>query len=437
MPEPIPDPTTRTDPAVVDRETDRWLGIGAVALVAAGVGVLAGRPALLVAGAVGAAFVAYAAAAAPPRGDLELERRLGRDEAAPGEVVRVTLTVTNVGDSTLPDVRVVDGVPDGLEVVDGSPRLGTALRPGRSGTLSYAVRTARGTHDFEPATVLLRGFSGGVERETTVDATEPTTLACVPTLATGVPVPLRPQTTPYTGRVATDTGGPGTEFHSVREYRTGDPLSRIDWRRAARTGEFATVEYRQERAATVVLVVDTRADAYVGPPGGDTAVERSVAAAGEAFTSLLATGDKVGLAAYGPLDTWLPPGSGDEHRARARRLLATDGGFSPTPSDEPFFAGLRFDRLRRRLSPESQVVLFSPVTDDYVPSVARRLDAYGHPVTVVSPDPTSEGSAGRALAGVERGVRLSALRRAGVRVVDWGDEPIAAALGRARKRWST
>lgn len=436
MAEPIPDPAAQAGRSVVDRETDRWLGMGAVALVATGVGVLAGRPALLLAGAVGAVFVAYAGAASPPRGNLDLGRRLDRTEAAPGEVVRVTLTVTNVGDVTLPDVRLVDGVPDGLAVVDGSPRVGTALRPGRSTTLSYGVEAARGTHDFEPATVLLRGFSGAVEHETEVDATEPTTLACVPRLATGVPVPLRPQTTPYTGRVATDDGGPGTEFHSVREYRTGDSLSRIDWRRAARTGEFATVEYRQERAATVVLVVDTRSDAHVGPPGGDTAVERSVAAAGEAFTSLLATGDKVGLAAYGPLDTWLPPGSGEEHRTRARKLLATDEGFSPTPPEEPFFAGLRFDRLRRRLSPESQVLLFSPVTDEYVPSVARRLDAYGHPVTVVSPDPTTAGSAGRALARVERDVRLSTLRRAGIRVVDWGDEPLAAALGRARKRWS-
>ncbi|WP_255152534.1 DUF58 domain-containing protein [Halorarius halobius] len=435
MSETVVDPAERTDPDTVDRETGRWRGIGAVALFAAAVGVVVAQPALLLAGSVGAVFVAYAAASAPPEGEVELTRELDDTEAAPGDPVGVTVTVTNVGDSTLPDVRVVDGVPAGLEVVEGSPRLGTALRPGRSATLRYRVEASRGEHAFEAATVLLRGFSGAIERETTVRATEPTELVCVPPLETGVPMPLRTQTAQYTGRVATDTGGAGTEFHAVREYRPGDPISRIDWRRAARTGEFATVEYRQEQAATVQLVVDTREEAHAGPEDAASAVERSVTAAGELFTSLLETGDRVGLASYGPKDTWLAPGAGGEHRARARDLLATDPAFGATPVDEPFFAGIQFNRLRRRLSPETQVVLFSPVTDEYLVSVARRLDAYGHRVTVVSPDPSDAGSAGRALARAERDVRLSELRRAGIRVVDWGEESLAAAIADAKARW--
>lgn len=435
MPESVADPAVRTEPETTDRETGRWRGMSAVALVAAALGVVVAQPALLVAAAVGAAFVAYAAVAAPPEGELTVVRELDSTEPAPGDPVTVTVTVTNAGDTTLPDVRIVDGVPGGLDVVDGSPRHGTALRPGRSATFRYTVEASRGDHAFDPATVLLRGFSGAVERETEVAAEMPTALACVPPLETGVPMPLRTQTAQYTGRVATDAGGAGTEFHSVREYRPGDPISRIDWRRAARTGEFATVEYRQEQAATVQLVVDTREEAHCGPDDGPAAVERSVTAAGEAFTSLLATGDRVGLAAYGPSDTWLPPSTGGEHRARARRLLATDPAFGPTPVDEPFFAGIQFNRLRRRLSPETQVVLFSPVTDEYVVHVARRLDAYGHRVTVVSPDPCDGGSPGRALARAERDVRLSELRRAGLRVVDWGDESLAAAIAEARTRW--
>ena len=428
---------TREEATVVDRETGRWLGIGAVALVAAALGIVTAQPALLLAGGVGGVFVAYTAAAAPPSGDLELVRAVDQLEAAPGDEVTVTVTVTNTGSSTLPDVRLVDGVPAGLEVVDGSPRLGTALRPGRRATVRYTVEAARGVHEFTPATVLLRGLTGAIERETRVAATESTRLTCVSSLSTGVPLPLRTQTTQYTGRVPTDTGGPGTEFHAVREYRPGDSLSRIDWRRAARTGEFATVEYRQEQAATVQLVVDTRAEAYVGPEDEPTAVERSIDAAGETFTSLLATGDQVGLTAFGPVDTWISPGAGDDHRARARHRLATDPAFAPTPPEQPFFATIRFDGLRRRLSPETQVVLFSPVTDEYILSVARRLDAYGHRVTVVSPDPGDPGTPGRALARAERDVRLSTLRGAGIRVVDWGDESLAAAIAAARTRWQS
>jgi uncharacterized protein (DUF58 family) len=251
-------------------------------------------------------------------------------------------------------------------------------------------------------------------------------------------MPLRALTSRYTGRVGIDSGGPGTEFHAVREYRRGDPLSRIDWRRAARTGEYATLQFREERSATVVLLLDARESAYRAP--GDeapSAVERSVGAAGEVFTSLLSTGDRVGIAAYGPVEFWLPPNTGGAHRARARVALGTHPAFSPVPTDEPFFGSIRLRRLRRRLPADAQVVLFTPLTDDATVRLARRLEATGHLVTVVSPDPTGDATHGNRLARIERSVRCSTLRRAGVRVVDWDPErPLAVAVARARRRWS-
>ncbi|MFC7229952.1 DUF58 domain-containing protein [Salinirubellus salinus] len=435
-----PEPTRRATPGEpLDRETNRWLGVNALALAAGSVGVLLSRPALVLAAVLGVAFGAYARAGGPPDARVSLSREISETVSRPGESVRVTVTVRNEGDSLLPDLRVVDGVPEGLTVVEGSPRHATALRPGKAAAFTYEVRAVRGHHTFAPATVLVHGFSGSVERELAVRAETPTTLDCTPELVVGDSLPLRTQTTPFTGRVVTDTGGPGTEFHSVREYRPGDPLSRIDWRRAARTGEYATLQFRPERAATVALVVDTREEAYRAPdPDSPSAVERSVTAAGEAFTSLLATGDRVALAAYGPAEFWLPPGAGDEHRASAREALGTHRAFAPTPGDDPFFPGIRLRRLRRRLPGDAQVVLFTPLADDYVVNVARRLDAYGHLVTVVSPDPTAGRSDGQRLARVERSLRASTLRAAGIRVVDWPpDRPLAAAVARARRRWST
>jgi uncharacterized repeat protein (TIGR01451 family) len=415
--------------------TDRWAGLAGFALVAGGLGVLFARPSLLLAAALGVAASGFARAGGPPAVDLEVERELDAAEVSPGDRVRVTLAVRNAGDATLPDLRVVDGVPAGLAVVEGSPRIGTALRPGKTARTTYVVEATRGEHSFESVMVFARGYSGTAERRREISAGE-TPLRCVPRLREGVPVPLRMQTTRYTGRVSTDTGGPGVEFHAVREYRHGDPIKRIDWDRVARDEGLATVEYRQERAATVVLVVDTREAAYLGRPDGDSAVERSVAAAGTATTSLLATGDRVGIASYGPEEAWLAPGAGSDHRASARHLLATHPAFSTTPADRPFFAALRLNRLRRRLPPDAQLVLFSPCCDDYIASVARRLDAYGHRVTVVSPDPTDHATPGHDLARAERSIRLSDLRSAGIRVVDWGEEPLGAAIERAQRRWS-
>jgi uncharacterized protein (DUF58 family) len=438
-PDAEPPPDRRAAPGeTLDRETNRWYGVNALSLAAGALGVLLGRPGLLLVAVVGVAYGAFALAARPPDVHVELSRELERNAAAPDEPVRVTLTVRNAGDSLLPDLRVVDGVPDALDVVEGSPRTATALRPGKAASFSYAVRAARGDHEFDPVTVLARGFSGAREREVAVHARGDGRLACTPRLDVGDPLPLRALTTGYTGRVVTDTGGPGTEFHAVREYRRGDPLSRIDWKRAARTGEYATLEFRRERAATVVLLVDTRETAYLAPDDeAPSAVERSVTAAGELFTSLLSTGDRVGLGAFGPGGYWLAPGAGSEHRSRARQALATDEAFAPTPREEPFFPGLELRRLRRRLPVDAQVVLFSPLCDDYVVRAARRLDAHGHLVTVVSPDPTADGTAGETLARIDRQLRCSRLREAGLRVVDWRPgEHLGAAVAVAQSRWS-
>lgn len=416
--------------------TNRWRGVRAVALLAGGVGVLVGRPLVLLAAVIGVAYAAHATRATRPTLALEIEREVSDEQPEPGREVAVTLTVRNVGDRTLGDLRLVDGVPAPLPVTQGSPRLGTALRTGKEAQVSYAVEARRGEHAFDPVTVLARDLGGAVEAE----RTEPveTTLRCVPRFTPTATLPLRQGTTPFTGRVETDTGGSGVEFYATREYRRGDALSRIDWKRRARTGELTTLVFREERAATVVLLIDARTTAYRAPePGEPHAVEHAVAATGEVFASLLSSGDRVGLAAIGRETCWLAPGNGRDHRARGAELLATHPALTPVPPEDSQYVSLQVRRLRRRLPANAQVVVFSPMIDDYAPDLARRLDAYGHPVTVVSPDVTADATPGQRLARVERGTRLASLREAGLRVIDWDpDRPLGVAIERASERWS-
>jgi uncharacterized repeat protein (TIGR01451 family) len=418
------------------RETKRWQGVSSVALLAGAVGVVAGSPATLLVGVVGVAFAAYARSGTPPAKDVELTRSVSDPEPTPGDEVRIEVTVENVGEGILSDLRVVDGVPEALRVVDGSPRLGTALRPGKRAVFAYTVEVVRGEHTFEPATVLARDFSGAIERE--FDVTDETTISCTPELnATAEEVPLREQTTRHTGRLTTSDGGAGVEFYATREYRPGDPLSRIDWNRKARTGELTTIEFRQERTATVVLLVDARERAYVAAdPDDPSAVEHSVRAAGKMFAALLDSGDRVGLAALAPDDVWLAPGAGEYHRTKARTLLAHDETFSQTPPEDPFYSTIERRWLERRLPPDAQIVFFTPLCDAYAPDVARRLDATGHPVTVVSPDPTTDTTSGARLASAERVRHLQSLRASGIRTVDWDtDDPLGVALAHADRRW--
>ncbi|WP_416838810.1 DUF58 domain-containing protein [Haloferax sp. DFSO52] len=416
-------------------DTDRWTGLEGLVLIAAAVGVFVREPAPLLLAGMGVVFLGYVRIATGPDVTLSIERDLSDTTPDSDEDVEVTISVTNDGSRTLFDLRIVDGVPPALAVSGGPARLGTALRPGATATVTYTVTAVRGEHTWAETVVVARDPSGAVEHRQTV-LTE-TTLRCEPELAATADLPLRGLTSKYAGRVETDVSGSGLEFTSIREYRHGDPIRRIDWNRRARTGELATVQFREERAATVVLVVDTRSEAHVAPDSeAETAVERCVDAASVAFSALLDSGDSVGMAALGPNECWLEPSSGDEHRARARRLFATHAAFAPTPPKTAFFLSIAEKRLRRRLSSDAQVIFCSPLTDDQAVSVARRLEAYGHAVTVVSPDPTATGTIGRRLARLERDLRLRELRRSGIRVVDWRDEPLAVALARAESGWS-
>lgn len=443
--------------------TDRWRGLAGATLLAAAAGLLTQSPGLVLVAGVGTVLLAYGRLVSPPEPTLSVERSFDPADPTGDEPVTVELVVENVGERTLSDVRVADGVPDGLRVTDGDDALGTSLRPGAAATLTYEVVGSRRQYEFDPVTVALRDVTGIVERRVRVSAegavgwgadpsTEPT---------------ITPQQSLLPGLLGVDEGGEGVAFHAVREYRPRDPLRRIDWRRRARTGEFATVEYQRERAATVVLAVDTRAAAALAP-GSDapTAIDRSVDAAAHLVDALADAGHRVGVASLSP-PAVLSPSSGERHRRRCHDRLAsptfghadevvddtavdgavadgiggradgptdtervvTDGGAGSTADDD-------VDGLLARLPASGTVVLFTPLCDPGSGAAARRLAAHGYDVTVLSPDPTATGTTGQRLARLERCERLRQLRSRGVSVLDWQPgEPLAAALTTAG--WST
>jgi uncharacterized repeat protein (TIGR01451 family) len=456
-------PDERTPEATSPWETGHLRGVSVVALVAGGVGALFREPAIVLAGVIGVSLAAYAYASTPVEPLLAVDRRIDADRPEPGDVVTVTVTVTNRGERVLPDLRVVDGVPAALPVVDGSPRCGGVLRSGESLEFSYAVEARRGEHEFDPLLAIARDVAGS--HETVERVRDETTMTCRPRFSSDRSLPLRQLTTLGHGTVPTAAGGEGVEFYSVREYRRGDPLRRIDWNRRARTGEFATLEFREERTTCVVCLIDARKSAYVTHrPDAPHAVDRAVAAAGTVATTLLERGNRVGVAALGPRECWLAPGVGRDHRLRLQELLVAHDAFGATPPAEesdgpqqdrrarqdgdapqPVTDGTGQDgdvaqqitALRRRLPADAQIVLFSPLVDEGATSAARRLDASGHPVSVVSPDPTATRTASQRLARAVRRMRLGTLRRNQIRVVDWhGTERFPAAIARASRSWS-
>ena len=428
------------------RTTGRWRGIVAVALFFVAVGVLTDRPTTLLVGVVGAGMAVYPRLSGPPTVDLELERRLGDRRPASGEPVTVTTRITNAGGRTLADCRVVDGVPAMLSVAEGSPRHAAVLRPGETTEFSYAVGTEPGRHQFDPATVIARDITGAHEVETTVAAG--TEIQC----ADAVPeLPVREQPDGHAGRLLTDEGGSGIEFHSVREYRPGDPMGRVDSKRWARTGELTTVEFREERPTSVLLLVDARAPAYRAEADGrPNAVAHCLAGVEQLISALTDTRDSVGLAAFGRELCFSAPGVGSDHETELWRLLATHSAFDATPPGHVRAGGggdsaasaddldHQATLLRKQLGSDTQVVVLSPLSDEHIVETVRTLAAAGHTTTVISPDVTAEGSLGQRLARRERTERVRALRGADIPVVDWDPEtPLGSVLlNEGRRRWS-
>lgn len=421
--------------------THHWTGITAFSLAALTVGVLASKPAILLGSVVGIGVAGYAYVMSPPTiTDLEVTRTVSDESPEPGDEIDVTLTVENTGDTFMPDLTIVDQVPALMEVVEGSPRIATALRAGSSATMTYTAVAERGEHLW-PVQVVGRDVSGSRERDALV--TSDTTVECSPRLRTTAESPVRLQTSVYAGEVETGIGGEGLEFHSVRDYQPGDPKRRIDWKTYARTGEFSTIDFREEHAARIVLLFDARSGSYVSrTPGEKHALNASVDAAFDVFASLYDQGHLIGIAAYNGIPCWLGPNTGQLHVQRVRQLFVDHPAISTLPpeladKDEGRYVD-PMTHIRRQLPENTQIFLFSPLTDHYTYEVARRLNGAGHLVTIVSPDPTADRSIGQRLARLERSVRIKQLRDHGIRVVDWGtDRPLDLELEHASRRWRT
>jgi uncharacterized protein (DUF58 family) len=447
------------------QRSNRW-GVGLVGtLTLTGFGLLFSSPALLTGAVIPLTYVLYGLlSTVPAEPGIAVTRQFDRPKPSPGEAVGVTLVVENTGESVLTDLRLVDGVPDELGVTDGSPRAGLALSPGESRTLTYTVVAKRGDYTFDDPVIRLRSLAGS-ERETlTVECRGEDRLTCANAVTDP---PLREASLPRAGTLPTDSGGSGLEFYATRQYQSGDPMNRVDWRHVAKTGDFVTVQYREEQAIRTVIVVDARPVGRVTPrPGYPTGAELGAYAAERLYDALDRAGVVAGVTAVGVeqggLDglvgpdglPWVSPEAGHGRQAHARTVLrtvqdisdqggrsvettapagaATDGGHGGAvgaPSGPKADPDETTRRLLARLPPDTQVVLCTPLVDNWPVSLARSLAVRGFPQVVVSPDVAGSESGGQRVTAVQRRLRIQELERLGATTVSWHlDQPIDYAL---------
>jgi len=111
--------------------------------------------------------------------------------------------------------------------------------------------------------------------------------------------------------------GEGSDFHQLREYRTGDAMRQIDWKASSRYRRLISKEYQDERDQQVIFMLDCgRHMRHQDADGShlDQALNAML------LLSYVADrqGDAVGFLSFGGMPRWQPPMKGGRV---VRRLL--------------------------------------------------------------------------------------------------------------------
>jgi uncharacterized protein (DUF58 family) len=108
------------------------------------------------------------------------------------------------------------------------------------------------------------------------------------------------------------------EFYGLREYRPGDSIRTIHWRRSARLGNLVVREMAASVNPELIVVLDLTAARF------DDAVERAIELAAAVIAQALGDQFSVGLHVVGRRDVEpAPPATGRDQREHLMEMLAT------------------------------------------------------------------------------------------------------------------
>ncbi|OBK14336.1 DUF58 domain-containing protein [Mycobacterium asiaticum] len=212
---------------------------------------------------------------------------------------------------------------------------------------------------------------GGLIRGTgTVDAADVIVFPLTPPQATSIP---RTELLDRLGAHLTRHIGPGVEYADIRPYIPGDQLRAVNWAVSARRGRLHVTQRLTDRAADVVVLIDT----YRQPAGPATqATERVVRGAAQVVQTALRNGDRAGIVALGGnRPRWLGADIGQRqfYRVLDTVLGAGDGYEKTTGTLAP----------RAAVPSGSIVIAFSTLLDTEFALALIDLRKRGHVVVAV------------------------------------------------------
>jgi len=150
----------------------------------------------------------------------------------------------------------------------------------------------------------------------------------------------------------------GGDFESLREYVTGDDTRQIDWKATARHQRLIVRNYEEERAKSILLVID--AGRMMAPIAhGLSKLDHALNAALMLCSAAVAKGDRIGAMVFDDtVRTYIPPRGG---RSQGARLLEALYHVQPELVEPDYAAAFGF--LRQRNRRRSLTVLFTDLID--------------------------------------------------------------------------
>jgi hypothetical protein len=188
------------------KSTDRWRVVLGVSVVLVAVGLWTLTPGVLVAAMIPLGYVAYSVFPSAVAADdqLAVTRSVTPTQTHPGGTVSVELEIEHRGEKPLTDLRVIDGVPDPLPVIDGSPRASLSLQSEDTVTVEYTLRVRSGEFEFSAARARTTSLSGARVSDTDINPDGDTQVTAQLDI---VDFSLSEQTTRMVGSLASDRGG--------------------------------------------------------------------------------------------------------------------------------------------------------------------------------------------------------------------------------------
>lgn len=119
------------------------------------------------------------------------------------------------------------------------------------------------------------------------------------------------------------TRGRGTETRELREYRSGDEVRAIHWRRTAAIGKPVVREFEREAASILTVLLDNRRP-QAADEGWTSAFEQNVSRAAFVAERALSRGYSVEICARGSRSALLAGGSPPDELWRYLALLPSD-----------------------------------------------------------------------------------------------------------------